>query len=157
MPLRDRFIERFGADQVDQMQARVKHLGEPEGIHFKYGGRIGNTRDSHRLIQLGKTKSSAIQTRIVEELFRAYFEEERDITSHDVLINAGVAAGLERKEVKEWLDADGGGAEVDREVEQAVKAGIRGVPHFTIQNRHHVDGAQDPSAFLEVFATIKEE
>lgn len=149
-------MQRFGADRVDKIQAELRRLGESEGLHFKFGGRTGNTRDSHRLIQLGKIKSSVVQTRVVEELFRAYFEEEADITSRDVLINAGGAAGLEREEVRAWLEGDGGGEEVDREVEEAFKAGIRGVPHYTIQGQYQIDGADDVSAFLELFTRIKE-
>lgn len=139
------------------MQAHLRRIGESEGIYFSWGSRTGNTRDSHRLIQLAKAKSSAVQDRVVAELFRGYFEEDGDITSPDLLINAGVAAGLEREEVKRWLEGDGGGVEVDREVEQAVKAGVRGVPHFTIQDRYQISGADDPSEFLEVFIRIKEE
>jgi len=49
------------------------------GQNFKFGGKTGNTRDSHRLIQLAKTKSPQLQTRVVEELFAAYFENEQVI------------------------------------------------------------------------------
>jgi hypothetical protein len=51
---------------------------------------------------------------VVVELFAAYFENEKDITSHDVLVDAGVKAGLNAAEVKEWLDSGQGGPEVDR-------------------------------------------
>lgn len=75
------------------------------GINFKFGGKTGNTRDSHRLIQLGKTKSPKLQTRVVEELFAAYFENEGDITDHKILRQAAIKAGLEEKEVDEWLES----------------------------------------------------
>jgi len=97
------------------MQERLAQLGKSDGIDFKFGGKTGNTRDSHRLIQLGKAKSPAVQTRVVEELFATYFENEKDITSHDVLVDAGVKAGLNAAEVKEWLDSGKGGPEVDKE------------------------------------------
>jgi predicted DsbA family dithiol-disulfide isomerase len=45
---------------------------------------------------------------VVEELFKAYFEDERDITSHGVLREAGVKAGLDEAEVREWLGSDKG-------------------------------------------------
>ena len=139
------------------MQERLAQLGKSDGIDFKFGGKTGNTRDSHRLIQLGKAKSPAVQTRVVEELFAAYFENERDITSHDVLVDAGVKAGLNATEVKEWLDSGRGGPEVDKEVQEAHEQSISGVPNFTIQDQFEIGGAQEPAAFMQLFERIKKQ
>jgi len=130
-------------------------VGKAVGINFKFGGKTGNTRDSHRLIQLGKSKSPQVQTRVVEELFRAYFEQERDITSHDVLQDAGVKAGLDGAEVKAWLGSEKGGEEVDREVAEAQMTGVSGVPNFTLQGKYEIGGAQDAEAFVKVFERVK--
>lgn len=146
---------KFGGDRATMMYERLSQIGNDVGIDFKYGGKTGNTRDSHRLIQLGKTKSPAVQTRVVEELFAAYFENEGDITSHDTLLSAAVKAGLDKNEAQEWLDSDQGGKAVDEEVEFAKKHQISGVPNFTIQGKYEVGGAQDPSVFLRLFEKIK--
>ena len=135
---------------------RLDAVGKDAGINFSFGGKTGNTRDSHRLIQLGKAKSPEMQTRVVEALFKAYFEDEKDITSHDVLKKAGVEAGLEEEEVKAWLESDKGGKEVDWEVREAQLKDISGVPHFTIQGKHEIGGAQDPEAFVKIFERIKQ-
>ena len=119
---------------------RLTEVGKDCGIDFKFGGKTGNTRDSHRLIQLGKTKSAQMQTRVVEELFSAYFEQEGDITNHEVLKNAATRAGLDEKEVIDWLESDAGGKAVDEEVAQAQENDISGVPNFTIQvSLFHID------------------
>lgn len=149
------FNMRFGPERSKMMQARLSAVGRAVGIDFKYGGRTGNTRDSHRLIQLAKTKGPETQTRVVEELFRGYFEQEMDITSHLVLRDAGVKAGLDGDEVGRWLESDMGGKEVDREVMEAQMRSISGVPHFTINGKYELGGAQDESAFVEVFRRIK--
>lgn len=134
---------------------RLGQVGKDTGINFKFGGKTGNTRDSHRLIQLGKSKSPAMQTRVVEELFAAYFENEGDITNHEILQKAGVKAGLDEKEVKEWLGSDKGGKAVDEEVEAAQLNQVSGVPNFTIQGKYEIGGAQDPGVFLRLFEKIK--
>jgi predicted DsbA family dithiol-disulfide isomerase len=136
------------------MQQRLSAIGEAEGIHFKYGGRTGRTRDSHRLIQLGKSKSPAMQTKVVEQLFRAYFEEEKDITDHEVLLEAGVNAGLQKEEVKKLLETDQCGELVDEEVEEAQMRRIQGVPHFVVENRYEVGGAQEANTFVEIFEEV---
>jgi len=137
------------------IQERLTRVGQGEGIDFKYGGKTGNTRDSHRLIELGKSKSPQMQTRVVEELFKAYFENEQDITSHEVLQKAGEAAGLDAAEVADWLKSGKGGDKVDREVANAQRQFISGVPNFTIQGKYSLEGAEEPSAFVEVFEQIK--
>lgn len=145
---------RFGPERTRMMQQRLAMIGKADGIDFKFGGKTGNTRDSHRLVQLGKSKSPQMQTRVVEELFKVYFENEQDITSHEVLKQAGVKAGLEEKEITEWLESDQGGKQVDEEVEDAKNRFISGVPNFTIENRYKLEGAQDPEAFLQVFEAV---
>ena len=148
------YQSRFGPERAKMMQARLATIGQADGIAFKFGGRTGNTRDSHRLVQLGKTKGPAVQTRVVEELFKAYFEQEQDITSHDVLLAAGVRAGLDEAEVKDWLASDKGGKQVDEEVEDAQSRLISGVPNFTVDDRFQLEGAQDPEAFVQVFEAV---
>lgn len=146
---------KFGAQRTHVMQAHLARLGKDIGINFKYGGKTGNTRDSHRLIQLGKTKGEDVQTRVVEELFNAYFENEEDITERETLVRRGVQAGLEEKEVREWMESGAGGEEVDREVMEAKRKFVTGVPNFTINGRYEVQGAEEPAKFLEIFSDIK--
>ncbi|KAI1493784.1 DSBA-like thioredoxin domain-containing protein [Biscogniauxia mediterranea] len=156
IPVLERMAERFGTDRLQAIHQRLTAIGREEGIAFRFAGRIGNTRDSHRLIQLAKTKGHEVENRVVLELFQSYFEGDGDITSHDMLIAAGEKAGLPAAEVREWLASGRGGAEVDAEVLEANMMGIHGVPNFTIQGTHVVDGAQDSQVFMAEFAKIKE-
>lgn len=149
------YESKFGKERTAMMQERLLAIGKADGINFKYGGKTGNTRDSHRLVQLGKTKSPQVQTRVIEELFAAYFENEKDITSRDILTDAGVKAGLEKKEITEWLESGKGGPEVDKEVRNAVEQNISGVPNFTINDKFEVGGAQEPAAFVQLFERLK--
>lgn len=145
----------LGAARVPIIFARMEAIGKELGIGFKFGGKTGATRESHRLIALGLTKGAAMQTRVVEELFEAYFEHEEDITSWDVLRRRGVRAGLDEEEISAWLKSGAGGDDVDREVEEARQMGISGVPNFTLQGAYEIGGAQEAEAFERVFDKIK--
>lgn len=138
------------------MQIRLAQVGKQVGIDFAFGGKTGNTRDSHRLIQLAMTKGEDTQTRVVEELFKAYFEANDDITDHQVLVNAAVKGGLDEAEARDWLQGEKGGAEVDREVAEAQRKFVTGVPNFTIQDAYEVQGAEEPAVFLELFEQIRD-
>ncbi|KAK4124309.1 thioredoxin-like protein [Parathielavia appendiculata] len=146
---------KFGPERMAMATAHLKTLGEAEGIKFSLQGKIGNTRDAHRLVQLAKTKSNETENRVISALFKSHFEEDADITSQEALVAAGEKAGLDRAEVEDWLSEGKGGKEVDREVEKAYSEGIHGVPNFTINGRYQVQGAQDVQTFLDVFARAK--
>ncbi|KAL2176604.1 DSBA-like thioredoxin domain-containing protein [Thermothelomyces heterothallicus CBS 202.75] len=146
---------KYGPERAAMIKAHLRAVGEAEGIKFSLQGRVGNTRDAHRLIQLAKTKSGDVQDRVISTLFQSHFEEDADITSQSVLVAVGEKAGLDKNEVRDWLNQGKGGEEVDREVEDAYRKGIHGVPNFTINGRYELNGAQDPQKFLEVFARAK--
>lgn len=121
------YERKFGPQRTQVMQGHLARLGKQVGIDFAFGGKTGNTRDSHRLIQLAKTKGEGMQTKVVEQLFNSYFEANEDITDKEVLVARAVKAGLEEAEAREWMDSDKGGPEVDREVMQAQQKFISGV------------------------------
>lgn len=146
---------KIGPERMASITAYLSSVGATEGIKFSWQGKVGNTRDAHRLVQLAKTKSNEAENCLMSTMFKAHFEEDGDITSQDVLVAIGEKAGLDKSEVKEWLDLGRGGQEVDREVEEAYKKGIRGVPHFTVNGRYELSGAQDVERFLEVFTRAK--
>jgi predicted DsbA family dithiol-disulfide isomerase len=146
---------KFGEDRAAMIFNRVAQAGAEVGIKFSFRGKTGNTRISHRLVQLGKSKSPEVQTRIIEELFEAYFEKEQDLTSLEVLKRAGINAGIDEKEVMDWLNSNMGGKQVDEEVMEARMEKITGVPNYTVNGRYEVGGAQDPQVFLSLFEKIK--
>jgi predicted DsbA family dithiol-disulfide isomerase len=150
------YERKFGAQRTEVMQHHLARLGKQLGINFAFGGKTGNTRDSHRLIRLAKTKGLQMQTKVVEQLFNAYFEANEDITTQEVLINRAVKAGLDEKEVRDCLESGKGGEAVDKEVEDAQHKFITGVPNFTINGRYEVQGAEEPMEFLQVFREVKE-
>ena len=154
--IEERMGSRVGFDQSQKFKDILLRTGTGEGIGFKFGGGIGNTRDSHRLIAMARKKDLETQGRVVEELFRGLFEEEQDITSQDFLIQAAKSAGLDEDTVRKGLLSNDCGEEVDEEVKLAKRKNIKGVPHFIINEQRELSGTQDPSEWMEVFTAIKE-
>ncbi|KAK6509541.1 hypothetical protein TWF481_004280 [Arthrobotrys musiformis] len=143
------FEEKFGRDRVAMMHRRLAGVGLQDGIKFAFGGKTGNTRKSHRILQLAGEKG--LQNEVVEQLFISYFENEKDITDDAVLKEAAVKGGLKPEDVDNYLTSDLGGPQVDKEVSDAQLRFIQGVPHFTINGRAELGGAQEPDAFIEIF------
>lgn len=148
------YKNKFGEERTAEIFERLAAIGRDVGINFKFGGKTGNTRDSHRLIQLAKSKSEDTQDAIVQKLFEAYFENEQDITSHDVLRAAAVAAGLAETEVTAVLNSNQYGDVVDKEVIEAKREAINGVPHFKFNDTFEFSGAQEPAAFIQLLERL---
>lgn len=152
-PEREVMSRRFGAARFASMAEHVRNLGVNENIAFNFEGRVGSTRDSHRLIQLAREKN--LEGSVVGEIMKMYFEEGMDITSTNDLVKAGERGGLKAEEARAWLDAGKGGDAVDREIEEAGRMGVRGVPRFVINEQFEVAGAENVEAFLRQFSKVK--
>ncbi|RMZ43817.1 hypothetical protein AFCA_012659 [Aspergillus flavus] len=145
-------------EQRTSLFSRMNQIGRSVGIHFKGGGMIGNTRDAHRLVHLCGTQSPEVQSALVEKVLEAYHELEKDISSKEVLTELAVDAGLDGKQVREWLDSELAADVVDEEARKnKEEEGNTGVPRYVIQNVHRLAGAEDPSEFIGIFAKVKED
>tara|TARA_B110000208_G_C11623338_1_gene378063 strand:+ start:231 stop:716 length:486 start_codon:yes stop_codon:yes gene_type:complete len=157
----DHYNAKFGAARVaamiPQMKANGASLTPP--IAFSYGGTIGNTLDSHRLIRWAREHGGeAAQDAYVEAIFSAYFEQEKNVAAHDTLLAAAETAGLDVDAASAFLKSDALEAETLSEAEELRRSmSISGVPFFVLGGKYAVSGAQDPSAFTQIFAKLIEE
>jgi len=150
------YTKKFGAERVKMMVQKMKEVGLNVGINFSYGGKIGNTMDSHRLITWAAQFGDEKQNDLVEELFKNYFEEEKNIADLRVLEAAAQKVGIEGS--KSFLLS----GEKEVEVQQLIQKNqivrkISGVPHFIINSRFQLSGAQDTQVFCDLFEQIAEE
>lgn len=93
---RERYIAKFGgAEKVKAMEDAMIERGRGEGIEFSYDGTLSQTTSSHRLILRAKQVGGEdAQRRMVEALFKSYFEQSRDPGDHDVLATDAETAGV---------------------------------------------------------------
>ena len=139
-----------GSDNATMIYDRIRAAGAGDGIDFAFEAirRTPNTLESHRLVRWAT--DTGRQTEVVEALFQAYFFRGADIGARSVLVEAAVAAGLDREESEEFLSGDLYRAEVSDEDRQARALGIDGVPCFIFNGRHALAGAQPPKALAEM-------
>jgi len=110
------------------------------------------TARAHTLIRRAAAKGT--QRALVRALYRAYFQQARNI--HDTAVLAEVAAphGFDADEVAE-LTADEGELAATREEAQAASgAGIDGVPFFVFGERLAVAGAQPESVLRSAIEQV---
>lgn len=148
---------KFGnTGRLQAAHDRLAELGREAGIAFAFD-RIGmspNTLDAHRLIRWAGGNGDAQQGAIVKRLFRAYFEEGRDIGAHEVLTELAGEAGMDAALVGSLLATDADRDAVRAEIETASRMGVTGVPCFLLDGRYAVVGAQDTAVLADAIRRV---
>ena len=140
-------IKDFPIEQARQMNNQVAQAGKAIGLTYNVEQIVvANSFKAHNLIQLAKTQQK--QNEIEEKLFEAYFAEGKNIDDIPTLIEVAEKAGLNINGLAEALENADVAKEVQADVDDARKLGIRGVPFFAFNRKYAISGAQEPTAFL---------
>jgi len=146
---RDLYARLVGPARVDSLANQMRGRFAEFGLKYDSDGVRGPTLDSHRLIALAQSRSAKDASDVVRAIFKAYMEEGKDISDINTLADIAADCGMDRNEIKLYLNSDTGKAEVQNEIRAAARRGIHGVPHFTFNDRIEVSGAQDSEVFLD--------
>jgi len=158
MDRRDYLETKFGGKEgAVRAYAPVVEAAEAAGLAINFEGisRTPNTLDAHRLIHWAGLEER--QTPMVSALFRAYFQEGRDIGDAGVLADIAEAVGLDRAMTERLLAGDGDRDDIAARDAHARARGVTGVPCFIIANQHALPGAQPPELWAKVIAEITEQ
>lgn len=136
--------------------------GEGEGIKYKFGGTVANTLQAHRLIQhFQETKGAEIADRLVDSLYRQYFEEERHPASDETLLCAATEAGIEEGEAKAFIeDRDEGLMEVKMLIREQAGNQVDAVPYVVIEGKRRdvsLEGAREVEEYVSALEKIVKE
>jgi predicted DsbA family dithiol-disulfide isomerase len=147
---------KFGDDKrLDEVHARLTALGAEVGLVYRFDAiaRAPNTLDAHRLIRWADAGTR--QDKVVERLFRLYFEEGRDVGDRALLVEVARECGMDGEVVKQAF-AEGRDVEaVQAEIAQAQAIGVTGVPFFIIASRFGVSGAQSVDVLVKAIAQAR--
>lgn len=134
---------KFGGDAT-QVYRRIEDSGRGDGVAFAFERmpRTPNTLLAHRLILYAEEQGKPDP--LIRGLFRALFEQGRDVGRPEVLAEIAAEAGLDPLEVSQFLEGDRFAREVHAAHEQAERIGVRGVPVFIVDREHAITGAQPP-------------
>jgi len=146
----DYFVKTKGVseEQARQMFSGATQMAREAGIDFNLEDSVpANSFMAHRLIQLAKSKD--LGNEIEEVLFKAHFEEAKNIDDIKVLVQVATSIGLNAEEVENTLKSDAFAYEVKQDEMEARNIGVSGVPFFVFEDKYAVSGAQSSEAFLQ--------
>jgi predicted DsbA family dithiol-disulfide isomerase len=152
------FVKAKGVSEAKakEMFSGATHMAAEVGLKFNLETSVtANSFKAHRLIQLAKSKG--LGNKIEEALFKAHFEEAKNIDDTEVLQEIGNSIGMEAEEVKNTLESDAFAYQVKQDEMEARNIGVRGVPFFVIDDKYAISGAQPTAAFLQTLEKAWEE
>ncbi|MDH5528630.1 MAG: DsbA family oxidoreductase [Paracoccaceae bacterium] len=142
-----------GRENAVRAYAPLVEHAQKAGLVLNLGDvkRTPNTLNAHRLIHWAGLEGR--QTPVVSALFRALWQEGRDIGDLQVLADVAEHSGLDRAMMLRLLEGDADREDISARDAHARERGVTGVPTFILANQHVLQGAQ-PS---EVWGRIIEE
>ena len=134
---------RRSAEEGAGIRGQMKAIAEGAGVSLTWEGEgdappamMWNTRDCHKLLAFAlKQAGPKAQTTLKLALFRAHFNERRDLGNRAVLLDIAAGTGLHREAAKAALDDPGLEARVLAEEAQAWAMNISGVPALRVAGR----------------------
>lgn len=146
----DYFVKTKGVskEQARQMFSGATNMAREAGITFNLEESVpANSFMAHRLIQLAKSKD--LGNEIEEALFKAHFEDSKNIDDIKVLVQVATSIGMNAEEVENILESDAFAYEVKQDEMEARNIGVSGVPFFVFEDKYAISGAQSSEAFLQ--------
>lgn len=155
---------RRPAEEGARIRGQMKTIAEGAGVSLSWEGEgeappamMWNTRDCHKLLAMALEEAGPqVQTALKLALFRAHFNERRNLGDRTVLLDIAAAVGLHREAAKAALHDPALEARVIAEEAQAWDMNISGVPAMVVNGKFLIPGAQGPETYVNVLRRVAE-
>lgn len=155
-----RFAHKYGISMQEAGETieHISQMGRAEGLDFNYATTLfTNTMDAHRLTKLAAAQGDPKLTeKVIEELFKAYFTDNKELADKELLTKIGVECGLDKDEVTKVLESNLYETDVVRDENEATSHGIHAVPFFVI-GQYGISGAQSVDGMKAAILTVMKE
>lgn len=159
------YLSKFHGDgaHFGKMQQTMSRLAAARGVVIVYDGRVGHTEHAHRVIHhlqhTLKLPNDEVEA-FMDALYALYFTESRHPSSYSTLAAALQRAGLQTDWLAAYLASDADKEEVAEQVQEAMMAGIDGVPHVVFEGRRRdltLVGNKEPAEYLRAMVQVLKE
>ncbi|PVH89085.1 thioredoxin-like protein [Cadophora sp. DSE1049] len=136
--------------------------GASAGITYKFGGTVANTLQAHRVIQhFQEAKGPEVADKLINALYRMYFEEERHPSSKETLVAACGEAGIEEKDAVAVIEDEYEGLQdVKSKIREQAGNGIDSVPFVVVEGKRRdmtLQGAQEVGDYVKALEQVVKE
>ncbi|KAG8418005.1 Nucleolar protein 13 [Metarhizium acridum] len=157
--LREKHFDNEAAQQA--YQSHMTSLLEPHGVKLNFTGKMGNTLHAHRVIQqIQRQRGADTASRLVEGLYRRYFEEAKHPSGDETLVEACVEAGVGEDEARKLVgDKEMGLREVRARLRE-VTMDADAVPVVAVEGKRRditLTGAKEVKDYIKALETVIKE
>lgn len=140
-------------EQFKQMNDGVAQRGAEVGLDYNFDQALTvNSRRAHRLSHFAEQQG--VQHELMQNLFKAYFTDGKNVEDREVLADLAAEVGLDRDEALAKMDNEELDHAVQADINQASQIGVQGVPFFVFNNKYAVSGAQPQQVFQQALETV---
>ncbi len=153
------------AEEGAAVRGQMKSIADSAGVSLSYeGDAVGappammwNTRKAHKLLTFALEEAGPkVQTELKLALFKAHFNERKNVSDETELLDIAAGVGLHREAAKSALKDDELEARVVTEERQAWDLNISGVPAMIVNGKFMIPGAQAPETYVNALRRVAE-
>ena len=149
-------------DQVAAMRTQMEATAERAGFPITYAGEgeappamMWNTFEAHKLLRWALAqRGPEAQTRLKVALLRAHFQQRRNVSDREVLLDIADAEGFDRAKAAEALEDEALAVATRVEQERGRRAGINSVPGFVVNGKYLIQGAREPEDYANLLLQV---
>lgn len=155
-------VYRRTPEEVAAMRAQLLAAADRAGFPMAWEGegeepaaRMWNTFAAHRLLRWALAeRGPEAQARLKLALFRAHFQQRRNVSDREVLLDLAGAEGFDRGRAAEALDDEALAIATRVEEERGRRAGIHSVPSFVVEGKYLIQGAREPGEYATMLRQV---
>ena len=140
----------------EEAKAKNEYAGKMAaavGLNYNFEKmKYSNTFKAHKVFQLAKEKG--IGNEVAEAFMEGFFTNGAYLNDDATLVKLGVENGLNKEEILSVLKDDSYGLKVRQDQQWARSINAKGVPHFVIDDKVSVSGAQPVTVFKQALSHV---
>jgi predicted DsbA family dithiol-disulfide isomerase len=137
------------------MRAQMQATAARAGFRWTIAGEgeeppamMWNTFEAHKLLRWALAEQGPeAQTRLKLALLKAHFQQRRNVSDRDVLLDVAEAAGFDRARAAEALADEASPLPSAPRKQRGRQAGINSVPSFVVAGKYLIQGAREPEDY----------
>ena len=149
-------------EEVAAMRAQMQATAARVGFPMEWAGEgeeppamMWNTFGAHKLLRWALAeRGPETQSCLSEALFRAHFQQRRNVSDREVLLDLAEAEGFDRAMAGEALDDEALAIATRMEEERGRQAGINSVPSFVVDGKYLIQGAREPGEYAHMLRQV---
>ena len=155
-------VYRRTPEEVAAMRAQLHAAADRAGFPMAWQGEgeepaamMWNTFEAHKLLRWALAEAGPeAQRRLKVALLQAHFQQRRNVSDREVLLELAAAHGLDRAKAAAALDDEALSIAVRSEEQRGRQVGINSVPSFVIDGKYLIQGAREPAEYAHMLRQI---